>query len=532
MSSPKVQRALISVSDKSNLKEFAIGLARLGVELYSTGGTRSFLEEAGLSVQDVSEYTQFPEMMDGRLKTLHPKIFGGILGRLDVEQDRQSMEAHSIQSFELVVVNLYPFAATISQPDVTEDQAIEKIDIGGPSLVRAAAKNHRFVTIATSPAQYASILESLQESGCTSLSQRKELMAAAFAHTAEYDRVIAGYFATDSSADQPATLQLDQSAPQQIATTKLCDLRYGENPHQAAALFGWGTSSERPSGTLVGAKQLNGKELSYNNYLDLDAAWSIVRLLPDAGASVIKHNNPCGAASSKELAKAAQAAMEGDSVSAFGSVLAFNRTVDLATAKYLATPGLFIEAIVAPSFEAAAVEVLTTEPKWKKNVRLLELGELAAEAATVELRCIDGGLLVQQRDLEPDPESDWNVVTESEVSAALMDELRFGWAVCRFVKSNAITVSRDRTLRGAGAGQMSRVDSVAIALRKAEDYCQGAVLASDAFFPFPDSIEHAAKAGIAGLIQPGGSKNDQAVIDACNQHGLPMVFTGRRHFKH
>lgn len=532
MDSPKVQRALISVSDKSGLVEFAQRLASLDIEIYSTGGTRRHLEEAGLQVKDVGEYTGFPEMMDGRVKTLHPKIFGGILGRRDRDDDLDSMNNHGIVPFELVIVNLYPFEQTITREGVTRSEAVEQIDIGGPSLVRAAAKNHRFVSIATAPSQYDSIASELEADGCTSWDLRRQLMVDAFRHTAQYDEVISSHFAAlEEDADESPN-----ELPEQIDwhLVRARGLRYGENPHQGAALYRFTSEGEsgNQDGTLVGARQLNGKELSYNNLLDLDAAHAIARSLSDCGAAVIKHNNPCGAASAKSLVEAATNAMEGDPVSAFGSVLAFNQTVDVETAEFLSTPGLFVEAIAAPGFDEAAVEILTTKPKWRSNVRLLDLGTPKILAGQIQIRCIDGGLLAQHADNATQPEEDWKIVTDLEMDDELMAELRFGWAVCRHVKSNAITVSQNRSLCGVGAGQMSRIDSVEIAIRKAGHRAKGAILASDAFFPFPDSIEQAAEAGIQAVIQPGGSKKDPDVIAACNRLKIPMIFTGRRHFKH
>jgi phosphoribosylaminoimidazolecarboxamide formyltransferase / IMP cyclohydrolase len=521
--SPPIQRALISVSDKQGLAEFARALAAAGVEIYSTGGTRRHLEESGLAVHDVSVYTGFPEMMHGRLKTLHPKVFGGILCRFDEPGDMAAIEEHAIRTFELVVVNLYPFEATVSRPGVTREEAIENIDIGGPSLVRAAAKNHAFVTIATSPEQYPSILAEVQSAGRTSLELRRRLAAEAFAHTAGYDRVIADYFAREqqSASSFPATLRLELH--------KQLDLRYGENPHQQAALY---REAGARGTSLVSARQLNGKELSYNNLLDLDSAVAIVRSLADPAATVIKHNNPCGAATASSLAEAASKALAGDPQSAFGGILAFNRAVDAATAEVLSTPGLFIEAIAAPEFAAEAVQILTTRPKWKANVRLMEVGPLGKPAAARSYRQIDGGMLVQDADLLADPESEWKVATERHPTDSELADLRFAWEIVRHVKSNAIAIGKETMLLGAGAGQMSRVDSVDIAIAKAGDRVQGAVLASDAFFPFPDSIHRAAEAGIAAVIQPGGSVKDAEVIAACNDRGLAMILTGRRHFKH
>ena len=522
MESPPIKRALISVSDKLGLGGFARALAKAGVEIYSTGGTARCLRDEGLEVQEVSTYTGFPEMMDGRLKTLHPKIFGGILGRRDRDDDMAALANHDIVPFEIVVVNLYPFEATIRREGVTKEEAIEQIDIGGPSLVRAAAKNHAHVAVATNPEQYALILQELSEQGATSPQLRQRLAADAFAHTANYDRAIADYFAS-LEAVEPLPPSLNMSLERKSL------LRYGENPHQQAALYAAGSAT---GANVVNAQKLNGKDLSYNNLMDLDSALAIARTLPDAGAVVIKHTNPCGAASAATLAEAARRAFEGDPVSAFGSVLGFNQVVDRATAEVLATPGLFVEAIVAPGFDEAALEILTTRPKWKQNVRLMEVGPLDTPPDAMHYRCIDGGLLVQQADVAADEQDQWKVVTELQPTPEQVAELQFAWAVMRSVKSNAIVLCKDRMLCGAGAGQMSRVDSVDISIHKAGDRAAGCVLASDAFFPFPDSIHKAAEAGITAVIQPGGSRKDQEVIDACNERKLPMIFTGRRHFKH
>jgi phosphoribosylaminoimidazolecarboxamide formyltransferase / IMP cyclohydrolase len=522
MNAIAVKRAIISVSDKLGLADFARGLADCGVEIYSTGGTRRHLESSGLPIEDISAYTGFPEMMHGRLKTLHPKVFGGILCRRDHEEDLQACDEHGIRSFELIVVNLYPFEATIARAGVTLAEAIEQIDIGGPSLVRAAAKNHAFVAIVTNPEQYSAVLDDISRQGSVSDELRRRLAAEAFACTAVYDRAIADYFAGSlTQGPFPPTLNLTLRCKE--------ELRYGENPHQAAAVYRE-VGAQGPS--LVTARQLNGKELSYNNLLDLDSALVIARSFVQPAVAVIKHNNPCGAATSETLADATQRAMDGDPVSAFGSVLGFNRTVDVATAEVLSAPGLFVEAIVAPDFEAAAVGVLTTKPKWKKNVRLMQVGRLDEPPSRRHYRYLDGGMLVQAADVDPDLESDWKVVTQTPPPDELMADLRFGWAIVRHVKSNAIVLCRDQALCGVGAGQMSRVDSVEIAIRKAGERASGSILASDAFFPFPDSIHQAADAGVAAVIQPGGSIRDEEVIAACNQRGLPMIFTGRRHFKH
>lgn len=520
-----IRRALLSVSDKTGIRELAQGLAALGFELYSTGGTRKYLEAAGVQVVDVAEYTGFPEVMHGRVKTLHPKIFGGILCRRDQAEDQQAIADLDIRLFDCVVVNLYPFRQTIARPDASLSDAIENIDIGGPSLIRAAAKNHAWVNVLTDASQYPVLLEQLRAQGETSLAFRRELMAAAFAHTAEYDQIIAGYFGRqflNSREPLPESLQL--------SLQRVDLLRYGENSHQQAALYATGDATP-PS--LVTARQLNGKQLSYNNLLDAEAALAIVRNLPLPACCVIKHNNPCGAAQHAQLAVACQRAFAGDPVSAFGSVVGLNRTVDVETAEFFCNyRELFVEAIVAPEFEAAALELLSTKPKWKINVRLIATGTFAAPASQLELRSISGGVLAQTSDNLPDDPATWQLVSGPAPDADLLQELQFSWAIVRQVKSNAITVSGDSSLYGVGAGQMSRVDSVKIALEKAGERARGGVLASDAFFPFPDSIPLAAQAGIKAVVQPGGSVKDPEVIAAAQAHGLTMLLTGVRHFKH
>jgi phosphoribosylaminoimidazolecarboxamide formyltransferase/IMP cyclohydrolase len=405
---------------------------------------------------------------------------------------------------------------------VTKAEAIEKIDIGGPSLVRAASKNHAFTTIATNPSQYAEIIEQIKSTGATTPELRERLAGEAFAHTAKYDTAIAGYFAGQrAEGDFPGGLSQSYS--------RTAVLRYGENPHQQAAVY----AGDRPVGpNVVRAQQLHGKELSYNNLLDLDSALEIVLSFSEPAASVIKHNNPCGAALGDTLAEALRNGMAGDPVSAFGSIIGLNRVMDAATAEVLAEPGLFVEAIIAPDFEQGAIDILTTKPKWKANVRLMKVGDLAGGGPRWALRPVSGGLLMQEADNQTDPEDEWKVVTEAQPSAEQMADLRFAWTMVRHVKSNAIVICKDRMLLGAGAGQMSRVDSTEIAVKKAADRITGSVLASDAFFPFPDSIHYAAEAGVTAMIEPGGSRKDDEVIAACNEHGLPMVFTGRRHFKH
>lgn len=517
-----IENALISVSDKLGLADLAAGLQRAGVRIYSTGGTRRHLEQSGIDVLDVAEYTGFPEMLDGRVKTLHPRIFGGILAIRDRDDHMDAIGDHDIVPFDLVVVNLYPFAATAAKPGVTREECVEQIDIGGPSLVRAAAKNHQDVAVATSPEQYGEILSQLDATGGTNRELREQLAADAFDHTAAYDRAIADYMRGDSIGGEfPASLHLSMRRKTQ--------LRYGENPHQRAAVYG--DPSVR-SANLVSARQISGKELSYNNLLDLDSALDIVRGFNTPAVSVMKHNNPCGAATDQKLSVACRKALGGDPLSAFGSVLGFNRTLDTETAEMLCEPGLFIEAIVAPDFEAGAVGLLTSRPRWRENVRLMQVGRLDDPAPTVQRRFISGGMLVQDADRMTSAPLQWKTMTETKVADELWDDLAFGWEMVRHVKSNAIVLAKDTSLIGVGAGQMSRVDSVEIAIDKAGERSEGSILASDAFFPFPDSIEAAADAGVVAIIQPGGSRRDQEVIDACDKHGLPMVMTGRRHFKH
>lgn len=525
MSESPQRLALVSVSDKSGLAEFARGLVELGFELLSTGGTSKFLKDAGLSVIDVSSYTGFPEIMDGRVKTLHPKVHGAILGRPDLPDDAAAIRTHGIQPFELVVCNLYPFEKTIARAGVLYEEAVEQIDIGGPSMVRSAAKNHAYVGIVTDPAQYLRVLEALRD-GPLPLPLRTELAHAAFEMTARYDRAISDWFATQSAAtvDKPRfpdslSLRLDRQQ----------ELRYGENPHQAAAVY---VHAPPAPGTLATARQLHGKELSYNNLLDLDAAQAIAREFAEPAAVVIKHNNPCGCGIGDSLVEAFERAYAGDPVSAFGSIIGFNRPLDAATAENLCKPNRFVEAIIAPDFDDDAFALLTTKPKWKANVRLLTLDFAAAPAGSMEHRAISGGMLVQQRDDVPDPQSESRVVTSRAPTDAERRDLEFAWKVCKHVKSNAITLAAGGMVVGVGAGQMSRLDSAQIAVTKSDGRSQGAVAASDAFFPFRDGVDSLAKAGVKAVIQPGGSRGDEEVIAACDEHDIAMVFTARRHFRH
>ncbi|MEO1995039.1 MAG: bifunctional phosphoribosylaminoimidazolecarboxamide formyltransferase/IMP cyclohydrolase [Planctomycetaceae bacterium] len=523
-----VPRALVSVSDKSGLDEFVVGLVDAGFEIVSTGGTRRYLQEQGIAVIDVSDYTGFPEIMDGRVKTLHPKVHGAILGRPDLPDDRQAIHDHEIVPFQLVVCNLYPFEATVARDGVTVADAIEQIDIGGPSMIRSAAKNHKYVSVVTRPDQYHAVLTALKDGGLDGL-QRLKLATAAFEMTARYDVAISGYLkgVIDEDREQSAASGRDRL---KLDLGLKMELRYGENPHQRAAFY---TEANAGPHTLAAARQLHGKELSYNNLLDLDAAWQIVNEFDSPAAVVIKHNNPCGCGVAETLEQAFERAYAGDPISAFGSVIGVNRCLDQATAERLCGPNRFIEAVIAPEFETGALEQLKSKPTWKNSVRLLECGLMPHKRPPVcDYRRVSGGLLVQDRDQLPDAHADWTVVTQRQPTDDERDDLDFAWSVCKHVKSNAIVYAQDGAVTGVGAGQMSRLDSAAIAATKSGDRCRPGVAASDAFFPFRDGVDAAAEAGITAIIQPGGSRRDEEVIAACNEQQIAMIFTGRRHFKH
>lgn len=522
-----VKRALISVFDKTGLVEFARELSALGIEIVSTGGTAKLLREAGLSVRDVSALTGWPEMLGGRVKTLHPKVHGGILYQRAKPEDRKQVGEHEIEPIDLVVVNLYPFSSTAAKPGVTADELIENIDIGGPAMVRSAAKNFQSVGVVTDPADYASIAAELRETGELSLGTRLVLARKAYARTARYDGEISTELERLSAEGGGIRIGKLEALPQRIhiAIEQRQPMRYGENPHQSAALY---IPAGRPATGLAGARQLQGKELSYNNLVDLDSAWALARELGRAGVVIVKHNNPCGAAEQDSLREAYLKALECDAVSAFGGVMAFNRAIDAPTAEEVAK--LFVECIVAPGFEPSALEKFAA----KKNLRLLEMAREAA-AEELELKRISGGVLVQQPDHHELAEADLKVVTERAPSDAEIRALLFGWKVCKHVKSNAIVFAREGQTVGIGAGQMSRVDSVKIAVIKAATAglsLKGSVVASDAFFPFPDGVEEAGKAGAVAVIQPGGSMRDADVIAAANKLGMAMVFSGVRHFRH
>jgi len=522
-----IRRVLISVFDKTGLERLAPALKAAGVRVASTGGTSTALAHYGLAVEDVSAITGFPEILDGRVKTLHPTIFAGILARSDRPDDLEILAEHGIEQFDAVIVNLYPFESACARPDCSPAEAIELIDIGGPSLVRAAAKNHAFTAIVTGPEQYDDLIAAITR-GCTGLAERRLLAARAFDRTASYDAAIAGWMAghagvlSKPTTALPAqvTLELEQRLP----------LRYGENPHQRAALFA-------PRGThlgLAGIRQMCGKELSYNNLLDLDAATRLVGLIDEPAAVVIKHTNPCGAASAPAVATALATAMAADPASAFGSIVAVNRPFDVRCAEHLLAPGMFVEVIAAPSFAQDAVALLTTRPTWKASVRLVEVpaGDPWEASQGIEFRSVAGALLAQQPDDRRDDPNEWKVVTQKSLPEESMQALTFAFTLVRRLTSNAIAVCLQTNLVGAGVGQTSRIDAVRIALFKAGPRAVGAVLASDAFFPFADSIELIRAAGVAAIVQPGGSKRDAEVIAAADAAGIPMVFTSRRHFRH
>ena len=508
-------QALISVYDKSGIVEFGEKLTQAGFELVSTGGTYSVLaNEGGLPVRQVSEITGSPEILDGRVKTLHPIIYAGLLARRDSTEHMAELSNQGIDPIDLVVVNLYPFVATINRPDVTIEDALENIDIGGPTMLRAAAKNFPSVAVVVDPEDYAWVAEKLSGSGLT-VEERRRLAAKAFSHVAVYDAAVSGYLTVSSPEDElPDTLS--------IGLTKVAGLRYGENPHQQGALY---TLAGKSSGGIATAQQLHGRELSFNNLMDADAAWRTVSDYADPTVAVIKHANPCGLATEDDLTKAYQRAYEGDSVSAFGGIVGYNRTVTAAAAKAMGP--VFYEVVVAPGYEPAALEIL----EKKRDLRILAV-EPGYGATAYDVRPLTGGILVQTPDaIEEDPAA-WKVVTQRAPTKAELEDLVFAWTAAKHIKSNAIVFAKDRTLVGMGAGQPNRVVSVHLSQRTAGEKAKGSVLASDAFFPFPDNIELAAEAGVCAIVQPGGSIRDDEVIAAADKHSLAMVFTGVRHFRH
>jgi len=516
-----IRRALLSVSNKDGLVDFARALQQRGVIILSTGGTASLLEKNGIAVTEVSAHTGFPEIMDGRVKTLHPKIHGGLLGRRNV--DDAVMQQHGIDPIDLLVVNLYPFAATIAKPDCTFENAIENIDIGGPAMVRAAAKNHDRVAVVVDPLDYAAVIDEISgPAGAVSEQTRKRLAAKAFAHTASYDSAVASYLGrvTESAAAE---------FPQSLALhfRKRMDLRYGENPHQTGAFY---TVADVQGASIGSATQLQGKTLSYNNIADGDTAFECVRQFAEPACVIVKHANPCGVAVATDTLAAYDKAFKTDPTSAYGGIIAFNRPLTATTARAI-VERQFVELIIAPEVESEALEVCAR----RENVRVLATGGLKPSNIRHEYRSVNGGLLVQTRDEGAVTKSGLKVVTKRHPTEAELDDLLFAWQVCKYVKSNAIIYARDRTTIGVGAGQMSRVVSSRIAAMKAKDeglVVAGAVMASDAFFPFRDGLDVAAEFGIKAVIQPGGSMRDNEVIAAADEHGMAMVLTGMRHFRH
>ena len=524
----RISRALLSVSDKTGLVEFARRIAKHSVELVSTGGTARLLREAGLAVRDVSELTGFPEILGGRVKTLHPKVHGGLLAIRNDPEHREQVEQNQIQYIDMVVVNLYPFRDTIARADVTLEDAIENIDIGGPSMIRSSAKNFEDVAAVTDPADYVSIADEMDaNSGALSRATRFSLARKAFDRTSRYDAAIseflAGSVALDSTSGEtrvhrPSTLPAQFT----LFARKEYDLRYGENPHQRAALY----ASNGGHGGVAGAEKLQGKELSFNNLIDLEAAWSLVSELSETACAIIKHTNPCGVALGHDSHDAFERAKATDPVSAFGGIIGFNRPVTAGAARAIAET--FFEAIIAPDYDAGALAVLES----KKNLRVMRI-HLDSKGARYDLRVIsDSGLLVQDPDRGTLEKAELHVATERAPSDDEMRALKFAWIICKHVKSNAIVYSRSDQLVGVGAGQMSRVDSVKIGAARAVLPVSGTVLASDAFFPFRDGIDEAARVGVTAVIQPGGSVRDPEVVAAANEHNMAMVFTGMRHFKH
>ena len=527
-----IRRALLSVFDKSGLVELGQALASRGVELLSTGGTARILREAGLEVKDVSEETGFPEMMDGRVKTLHPRIHGALLGLRDNPEHVSTMAEHDINPIDLVVVNLYPFEATIQKGGVSFEEVVEQIDIGGPSMVRSAAKNQGGVAILTDPAQYQTFMSELdRHDGACSADLRRQLMGAAYARTAAYDAAIARYLAEQSG--QPFAVSYGP------AVQRGDMLRYGENPHQSAAVF---VDPLAPEGSLAAAKLLQGKAISFNNYGDVDSAWALVREFEEPACVVIKHANPCGAAIADTPLEAWERAVACDPRSAFGGIVAFNRPLTVEMAQIMAIPERFLEVLIAPGIEDGALDVFQSDqtPKWGRSLRVLDGGNATTEPFGVDVRSIDGGLLIQTRDGAPYGGGGPKPVTERVPTDQEARDLAFAWLVCKHVRSNAIVLAKNGQAMGVGAGQMSRVEATELAVRRAERFIEessglsleGCVVASDAFYPFNDAIEVALDAGARAVVQPGGSRNDERAIQLCNDRGIAMWFAGNRHFRH
>lgn len=527
------RRALLSVTDKSGIAEFAAGLVDAGFSLLSTGGTRRAIREAGVEVQEVADYTGFPEMMDGRVKTLHPKVHGGLLARRDDASHTDAMREHGIDAIDLLCVNLYRFRETANRAGIARSEVVENIDIGGPAMIRSAAKNHQSVAVVVDPGDYPEVLRLLQEHGGKLPGDYlRKLAAKAFAHTAGYDAAIAQWFDCERRAKASEPFFARNVA---MAGEKISDLRYGENPHQQAAFY----RSNDAVGTLASARQLGGKELSYNNILDADAAMQLAFEFSGTSCVLVKHNNPCGTAVAADLPRAFELALSGDPVSAFGGILATNRRFDAATAKAVVDSGTFLEVVVAPEIDPDALTELQ-KARWGANVRVLDLGGSPGSSTKGRFRArqVSGGFLLQTADVPPSAPAR-NVATKRAPSDEEQRTLDFAWLVCKHVKSNAIVLARTADdgacyTIGVGAGQMSRVDSAKIAVDKAggRDKTAGCVVASDAFFPFPDGLLVCAEAGAVAVVQPGGSKRDAEVIAAADEHGMAMVMTGQRHFRH
>lgn len=539
----RIERALISVTDKTGIVEFAHALVEsFGVEVISTGGTAKVLEEAGIPVTPIEEFTGFPEMMDGRVKTLHPKVHGGLLARRDSKKHMAEAEEHGIQMIDLVCVNLYEFEKTVAQPDVTFEDAIEHIDIGGPSMLRSAAKNNDSVTVVCDPADYDAILEEMHvHGGATTKNTRRRLAAKVYTRTAAYDTAISMWLNTylelqDEAIDPDDPFDIPSVFGMQL--TKVQDLRYGENPHQTAAVFRFGSDFEQLGSSpnpLVGAEQIQGKELSYNNFLDADAAWNAVREFDEPAVVILKHQNPCGSAVAGDVTTAYDRAFACDPKSAFGGIIAVNREVPLSLVEHFADVNKqFVEVLIAPSYTPEALERLSR----RQNLRVLATGG-AEGHAKLELRSVDGGMLVQCVDTVDEDPSEFTCPTSRKPTDQEMRDLLFAWNVVKTVKSNAILVAKDQAGIGMGPGQPNRVDSALLACERAEDACErmgveptGFVAASDAFFPFRDNVDVLAEHGVTAIIQPGGSVRDDESIKACDDHDIAMIFTGTRHFRH
>lgn len=513
----KPKRALLSLSDKEGLVEFAEGLNKCGVEIISTGGTAKLLKEKGFDIIEISDFTGFPEILDGRVKTLTPRVHSGILNIRENEAHRQTMAEHGFVDIDIVAVNLYPFEKTIGSPSVTTEQAIENIDIGGPTMIRSAAKNFKYVTVVVDRDDYKTILDEINSGGGVKFETRMELARKAFTHTAMYDSIISGYFNSIMDIDFPDEIT--------VAMRKKQDLRYGENPHQKASFY---ISPGVSEPGVANANQLHGKELSFNNIIDTNAAVELVKEFEDPACVIVKHTNPCGVAFADSATEAYKKALECDPVSSFGGIVGVNREVNKSLAEKLSE--IFLEVVVAPSFSDDAVEILTK----KKNIRLLEInGNLSEKRKEYDVKKVTGGYLLQDKDLQTlSDDKQLKVVTKRQPTENEYNDLLFAWTVAKHVKSNAIVYAKDDKTIGVGAGQMSRVDSSKIAAEKARSSLEGATMASDAFFPFRDSIDEAAARGIEAVIQPGGSIRDEEVIRAADEHGIAMVFTGIRHFKH